>query len=113
MLLDVISWDPAILLVAVLGFEENVLVVFASHQANAWRNFLCGSRGLLRVSQKTLDRLTGDWLRVVLVAIQLSNRLHCAGLGQLGPELRKQRSRGVNIRAVDLAVDCKNVTDHV
>jgi hypothetical protein len=35
LLLDVVSMDPAVLLLAVLSFEEGVLIVFASHHSHA------------------------------------------------------------------------------
>ena len=37
----VVAVDPAILLIAILCFREEILVVFASHHFDARRHFLC------------------------------------------------------------------------
>ena len=47
LLSDVVAVDPSILLEAILGFEEDVFIVFARDYSDAWRYFLCRGSGFL------------------------------------------------------------------
>jgi hypothetical protein len=105
---NVVSMDPAILLLAILSFKEDIPVVFSSHYSDARRHFLRRRTCLLRLDEECSNCVVCDWLGLEIL-VQLGNRFHRTCLEKLGPELRKQRARGINIRTVYLAVDGKNV----
>src|ERR1051326_6183044 len=64
---DVVSVDPAIFLIAVESFEEDVLVVFALHHSDSLCHIRCSARRLLRVGQKSFDRLARNRLPLLRI----------------------------------------------
>src|SRR5713226_694179 len=92
--------------------EQHTAFGLARNHLNPRRNVFLLLGSLRRIIKKALHfgRL---WGIEFLAPAQLSHGLDRARGQQLGPKFLEERVGSIDVRAVDLAVDGKDVTDHV